>query len=333
MNTLHGCLLRLGLSRRSTSILVLGAALASASTGFCGPIHDAVRDGDVKKVELLLKTQPSLVSSKDEKFGQTPLHVAAFNDRLDVAKLLLANNADVNAKSNNGSTPLHLAAGKGNKEIVELLVASKADVNALDNEGWSPMHSAVTYGHSDIADLLSKSGGKDLPAPKQAPAAAPTPPAEKPAPKETGKDGDFTAYDDGTVLDTKTNLMWSARDNGTALSWPSAKTYATNSKSGGYSDWRLPTPAELTALYDKAKTRKTRCQSAVDEIGQAADEVHITDLIRLSCTREWTSQERSDKPGSVTVYDFHSGSEAARPGAEDFTDMASRVLLVREAKK
>jgi Protein of unknown function (DUF1566)/Ankyrin repeats (3 copies)/Ankyrin repeats (many copies) len=333
MHAFHGRLHRPGVSRHKISALLVSAALAFASPAFCGPIHDAARDGDIKKIELLLKTQPSLVSSKDEQYGQTPLHIAAFNDRLDVAKLLLSDKADVNAKSNNGSTPLHLAAGKGNKDIVELLIASKADVNALDKEGWSPMHSAITYGHTDISDLLSKAGGNDLPAPKPVPAATPSPAAEKTGPKETNKDGQFTAYDDGTVLDTKTNLMWSARDNGNALSWPGAKTYASGSKVGGYTDWRLPTPAELAALYDKGKTRKTRCQSAVDEIGQAADEVHVTDLIHLSCTREWTSAERSDKPGSVTVFDFHSGSEAARPGAEDFTDMASRVLLVREAKK
>ena len=222
-----------------------------------------------------------------------------------------------------------LAAGKGNKDMVELLLANKADVNALDNDGWSPLHSAATYGRKEVEDLLSQHGGKDLPAPK------PTPPpaAEKTGPKETGKDGQFTAFDDGTVLDTKTNLMWAARDNGAAVSWPKAKTYAGSYRGGGYSDWRLPTPGELAGLYDKAKTRKAYCPAAVDDLGQAADDVHVTDLIHLSCTREWTSQERSEKPGSATVYDFHSGSEAARPGSEDFIDTASRVLLVRENKK
>lgn len=32
---------------------------------------------------------------------------------------------------------------------------------------------------------------------------------------ETGKDGRFIAYDNGTVLDTQTNLMWPVKDNGT----------------------------------------------------------------------------------------------------------------------
>jgi hypothetical protein len=323
----------LGTSRLISPAVPLMIALAWSSAAFCGPIHEAVRDGDIKKVELLLKQQPSLVSSKDEKYGQTPLHVAAFNDRLDVAKLLLADKADVNAKSGNGSTPLHLAAGKGNQDIVELLLANKADVNAVDNEGWSPMHSAVTYGHKDIEDLLSKNGGKELPAPRQPSTANAAQSAEKSPPREIRKDGQFTAYDDGTVLDTKTNLMWAARDNGVPLSWPKAKDYAGTYHGGSYTDWRLPTPDELKGLYDKDKSLKAHCQAAVDDLGQAADEVHVGDLIHLSCTREWTSQPRSDKPDSVTIFDFHTGSEASRPNSDSFTDTASRVLLVRDVKK
>ncbi|MGA2890417.1 MAG: ankyrin repeat domain-containing protein [Terracidiphilus sp.] len=329
-NTFHGCLLHFGVPRRFTPALLLLAALAWSSPGFCGPIHEAARDGDVKKVELLLKDHPDLVASKDEKYGQTPLHIAAFDDHLDVAKLLLANKADVNAKAKNGSTPLHLAAAKGNKDMVELLLASKADINAVDNDGWSALHSAITWGHKDIEELLRQHGGQDLPAPKPPP---PPSTAEKGPPKETGKDGRFTAYDDGTVLDTKTNLMWTARDNGTAVSWPGAKSYAGSYHGGGYTDWRLPTPGELAELYDKAKTTKSYCPAAVDEMGVAANEVHITEMIHLSCTREWTSQERSDKPGSVTIYDFHSGNDASRPNSQDFIDTASRVLLVRAAKK
>jgi hypothetical protein len=331
MKTFYGCLFRLAVSRRIATSLLMSVALTCSLPGFCGPIHEAARDGDIKKVESLLKAQPSLVSSKDEQYGQTPLHFAAFNDRLEVAKLLLADKADVNAKAKNGSTPLHLAAAKGSKDMVELLVANKADVNALDNEGWSPAHSAITWGHQDIADLLSQSGGKDVPLSKPA-SATPAPGAEKGPPKETRKDGQFTAYDDGTVLDTKTNLMWSSRDNASPLSWPDAKAYAGTYRGGGYADWRLPTPAELVGLFDKTKTRKTYCPAAVDELGQSVDEVHVTDLIRLSCIREWTSQEQSDKAGFVTVVDFHTGNEVSRPKLKEFVDTASRVLLVRAGK-
>jgi hypothetical protein len=88
----------------------------------------------------------------------------------------------------------------------------------------------------------------------------------------------------------------------------------------------------LAGLFDQAKTRKSGCAASVDELGAAADEVHVTDLIHLSCTRLWTSQERSDRPGSVTIFDSRSGNDASRPGSQDFIDTAGRALLVRPGK-
>ncbi|MGA3079904.1 MAG: ankyrin repeat domain-containing protein [Terracidiphilus sp.] len=327
MNTFQHHLLRLNLSNRFAILLLGLAALLAVTPGFCGPIHDAARAGDLAKVKSLVKAHPDLVSSKDDQYGQTPLHIAAFNDRKDVAEFLLASKADVNAKAKNGSTPLHLAAAKGNKDIVDLLLANNADINALDNDGWSPMHSAVIGGQKEIQDLLAAKGGKELPAPK-----APATPAVKGPPKETGKEGQFTSYNDGTVLDTKTKLMWMNRDNSVAMSWPDAKKYAADDREAGYSDWRLPTLAELSGLFDKTKTRRSYCPAAVDELGAFVDEIHLPDAIHLTCPRVWTSQERSDKPGSATVFDFHSGNDAARPAAKEFIDNASRVLVVRDVK-
>ncbi len=330
MNTFHRCerqTPQLALPRRAAVAVLLLSALAFGTPGFCGPIHDAAREGDLAKVKSLLKDHPDLVSSKDEKYGQTPLHVAAFNDRKEVVELLLADNADVNAKAANGAAPLHLAAAKGNKDIVELLVAAKADVNAVDKDGWSPLHSAITFGQKDVEAYLREHGGQDLPGAKAATPAN----AEKAPPKETRRDGRFVAYDNGTVEDTKTSLVWSANDNGSAITGPSAKSFVGSYKGGGYTDWRMPTEAELAALYDKDKSRKSYCQAAVDDLGAAADEVHVTDLIHLSCTRQWTSEERSDKPGWGTLFDFHNGKDTSRPGSADFTDTASRVLPVRAA--
>lgn len=328
MNASLRPLLRLNLPHRFAALLIGLAVLFSASAMYAGPIHDAARAGDLAKVQSLIKADPNLVASKDDQYGQTPLHIAAFNDHKDVVEFLLANKADVNAKAKNGSTPLHLAAAKGNKDIVEVLLANKADINATDNEGWSPVHSAITWNQKEIEELLIKAGGKDLPE-----KAAAAPPAPKGPPKEINKDGRFIAYDNQTVLDTTTNLIWASRDNGAPLSWPDAKTFATNYKGGDYTDWRLPTEAELAGLFDKAKTHRSYCAAAVDELGAAVDEVHLTDLIRVTCTRVWTSEAHSDKPDSATEYDFHAGKDAARPAAKDFVDTASRVLVVRNAAK
>ena len=67
-------------------------------------------------------------------------------------------------------TPLHAAAVEGYKEIAELLIAKGADVNAKDDDGATPLDLAaresprnspeVKAAKKEIADLLRKHGGK-----------------------------------------------------------------------------------------------------------------------------------------------------------------------------
>ena len=97
--------------------------------------------------------------------GWTPLHNTAWHGQKEVAELLIANGADVNAKGTvrtkvGGVTPLHIAADKGHKEIAELLIAAGADVNAKDKGGESPLDWAIEDNQSETADLLRKHGGK-----------------------------------------------------------------------------------------------------------------------------------------------------------------------------
>ena len=62
--------------------------------------------------------------------GSTPLHFATFKGHKEIAELLIAKGADLNAKDKKGRTPLFGAAQDGQKEIAELLIAKGADVNA-----------------------------------------------------------------------------------------------------------------------------------------------------------------------------------------------------------
>jgi hypothetical protein len=54
----------------------------------------------------------------------------------------------------------------------------------------------------------------------------------------------------GVVLDTKTGLMWAAKDNGGNINWFGAKNYCDNYRGGGYTGWRMPTQDELAGLYE-----------------------------------------------------------------------------------
>ena len=99
---------------------------------FCDEIHDAAAAGDLEKVKALLKENPADVNARDSLNGATPLVVAVINNHKDMVELLLANNADVNAKTFFGMTPLHYVE---NEDVAELLLVNKADVNAKDKGG------------------------------------------------------------------------------------------------------------------------------------------------------------------------------------------------------
>jgi hypothetical protein len=113
----HRC--RLVLSK-AIPCLILLAALLLALPAFCGPIHDAARDGNLVRVKALLKSNPKLLQSRDEG-GETALHWAAFWGRIDVANFLLANGADLHARDNAGRIPLDYALAHGRDEMVALL--------------------------------------------------------------------------------------------------------------------------------------------------------------------------------------------------------------------
>lgn len=133
--------------------------LSSSNLALAGEIHEAVKNNELVKVRSLIKDSPDLVFSKDED-GFTPLHLAAANGYKEIAELLLANKADVNAKDNGESTPLHqaVAAGGEHADLLELLVAHKADVNAADANGLTPLHYAALADDGKAVKLLLAHG-------------------------------------------------------------------------------------------------------------------------------------------------------------------------------
>lgn len=105
---------------------------------------------------------------------------------------------------------------------------------------------------------------------------------------EKARDGRFIAYDDGTVRDTRTGLLWAASDNGSNVNWHFAKKYVDGYRGGG---WRMPTQDELAGLYD----------SSITDSGL----LHKTKLIGLTGGGCWASETRGSE---AAAFSFHLGN-------------------------
>lgn len=97
-------------------------------------------------------------------------------------------------------------------------------------------------------------------------ALAATSPSTESAPEKTirlqekkekrSADGRYIDNGDGTITDTRTDLMWTKKDSwadtGKCLNWNDANGYVSRLNTGGYSDWRLPTVKELKSIYEES---------------------------------------------------------------------------------
>lgn len=122
-------------------------------------IFSASMAGVRARVSELLAEDRGLVNSYSSD-GWTPLHVAAFFSQKEIAEVLLANGADVHARSRNamGNTPLHAAAAASQADVVRVLLAHGADVNARQHGGFVPLHAAAQNGDIELAKLLIAQG-------------------------------------------------------------------------------------------------------------------------------------------------------------------------------
>jgi len=72
-----------------------------------------------------------------DKLGATPLHFASLKGYLDMVKLLIEHNANVNHLNNMKRTPLHRAAFHGHIDVIKVLLKAKADVNIMTDKKYT----------------------------------------------------------------------------------------------------------------------------------------------------------------------------------------------------
>jgi uncharacterized protein len=125
---------------------------------------EAAAAGRAEPVRASLRKDPSLIRAYSHD-GFTLLHLAAFFGHRELAELLLAEGANINAVSKNQTfarnvTPLHSALASRRTAVATLLIEKGADVNVRDAEGNTPLHSAAFHGDVPLVQLLLAKGAE-----------------------------------------------------------------------------------------------------------------------------------------------------------------------------
>ncbi len=147
-------------------------------------LFDAIRQGDLARVQSLLDADSSIASAKNES-GVSAVLSTVYLGRKDIRDLLLAhgarlelqdaaalgrldcvkelvgsNSALANSYSSDGFPLVALAAFFGNAPVADFLKEHGADINAIatNGSGYNALTGAVTGGHVEIVKWLLETG-------------------------------------------------------------------------------------------------------------------------------------------------------------------------------
>ncbi len=116
----------------------INAVIANATT----PLMKASHIGDRDIIDLLIAADAEVNARNAD--GNNALWLACVGGHLDVIEMLVAAGIDIDNQNDNGATALMYAASSGKAAIVERLLAKGADIAAETLDGFSALDLAGT---------------------------------------------------------------------------------------------------------------------------------------------------------------------------------------------
>jgi ankyrin repeat protein len=117
-------------------------------------LHTSIRQRNRRHLDQVLQqtSEVCVLINQVDKYGRTAIHLAALSLDLEIAELLIAKGAVVNAQDDDGETPLHLAESAAMTEL--LLKKGKANPNIPNVDGICALHLAVQRRDIDSVRIL-----------------------------------------------------------------------------------------------------------------------------------------------------------------------------------
>ena len=136
--------------------IVPGIDLNRPNASGYGPLAMAVRWGSLSWAKALIEAGADADAPSQSRYNATPLMEATRDGRVDLAQVLLAAGAQVNARDKHGDHALNWAAFFGHADLVQLLVERGS---RLDYTGQSPENAlqiATREGHARVVEILRR---------------------------------------------------------------------------------------------------------------------------------------------------------------------------------
>ncbi|MCX5924799.1 MAG: ankyrin repeat domain-containing protein [Candidatus Dependentiae bacterium] len=113
----------------------------------------AIKNIDLIKIRLLLENKADVNSRHGEK-KITPLHQAVNKGSLDVIRLLIESNAQINAGTKYGTSPIHWATMCNNRHTTQCLLDYGALTHLTDKMKETPFHWAADNANNEALTVL-----------------------------------------------------------------------------------------------------------------------------------------------------------------------------------
>ncbi|KAF5875535.1 putative ankyrin repeat-containing protein [Botrytis fragariae] len=137
------------------TIKELGEVQSFDTRDACGrtALSLAAENNHISVLQLLLEAGAS-ITTRDNRYGLSPLEWAALQGNVEIVKILMEK-----AVSWSGTSLLSIAAARGHMSLVKHLLEKGATINSIDQYwGCTALHLAAGYGHTAIAFLLLARG-------------------------------------------------------------------------------------------------------------------------------------------------------------------------------
>jgi ankyrin repeat protein len=126
---------------------------AYSDDGFTA-LHFAAYFGATNAIGALLAGGADIEAVTKNFLTNMPLHAAAAGGRIEATRALLLAGADPNARQHKGFTALITASFQNSRELAELLIAFNANVDLRNDEGKTAADLAAGMGNMELAARL-----------------------------------------------------------------------------------------------------------------------------------------------------------------------------------